>query len=56
MSACAYPNHAIGMSSLKTVARGNVYSAASRCDTLAMAILQTSLLRHQPERESEVSL
>lgn len=36
--------------------RENVYSAASRCDTLAMAMLQTSLLRHQPEREKEVSL
>jgi hypothetical protein len=36
--------------------RENIYSAASRCDTLAMAMLQTSLLRHQPERESEVSL
>ena len=36
--------------------RENVYSAASRCDTLAMAMLQTSLLRNQPEREKEVSL
>jgi hypothetical protein len=36
--------------------RENVYSAASRCDTLAMAMLQTSLLQNQPERESEVSL
>lgn len=36
--------------------RENIYSAASRCDTLAMAMLQTSLLRHQPERASEVSL
>ena len=36
--------------------RENIYSAASRCDTLAMAMLQTSLLRHQPEREREVSL
>jgi hypothetical protein len=36
--------------------RENVYSAASRCDTLAMAMLQTSLLRHHPEREREVSL
>lgn len=36
--------------------RENIYSAASRCDTLAMAMLQTWLLRHQPERESEVSL
>jgi hypothetical protein len=36
--------------------RENIYSAASRCDTLAMAMLQTSLLRNQPEREKEVSL
>lgn len=36
--------------------RENVYSAASRCDTLAMAMLQTSLLRHQPGREPEMNL
>jgi hypothetical protein len=36
--------------------RENVYSAASRCDTLAMAMLQTWLLRHQPEKEREVGL
>lgn len=36
--------------------RENVYSAASRCDTLAMGVLQTWLLRHEPEREREVSL
>ncbi len=36
--------------------RENIYSAASRCDTLAMAMLQTSLLRNQPAREKEVSL
>ncbi len=36
--------------------RENIYSAASRCDTLAMAMLQTSLLRHKPEKEKEVSL
>lgn len=36
--------------------RENVYSAASRCDTLAEAILQTWLLRNQPDREREVSL
>lgn len=27
------------------------FSVALRCDTLAMAMLHTSLLRHQPERE-----
>lgn len=36
--------------------RENVYSAASRSDTLVMALLQTSLLRRQPEREREVKL
>ncbi len=36
--------------------RENIYSASSRCDTLAMAMLQTSLLRHQPAKEKEVSL
>ncbi|WP_395741861.1 hypothetical protein [Prosthecobacter sp.] len=36
--------------------RENIYSAASRCDTLAMAMLQTSLLRHQPDKEKAVSL
>lgn len=36
--------------------RENIYSAASRCDTLAAAMLQTSLLRKQPGREREVSL
>jgi hypothetical protein len=36
--------------------RENIYSAASRCDTLAMAMFQTSLLRNQPAKESEVSL
>ncbi len=36
--------------------RENIYSAASRCDTLAMAMLETSLLRKQPDREREVSL
>ncbi len=36
--------------------RENIYSAASRCDTLAMAMLQTALLRTQPEKEKELSL
>lgn len=36
--------------------RENIYSAASRCDTLAMAMLQTALLRHQPEKAGQVSL
>jgi hypothetical protein len=36
--------------------RENIYSAASRCDTLAMSMLQTSLLRHQPEKEAQGSL
>jgi hypothetical protein len=36
--------------------RENICSAASRCDTLAMGMLQTWLLRHQPERDREVSL
>jgi hypothetical protein len=35
--------------------RENIYSAASRCDTLALAMLQTSLLRHQPEKEAGMS-
>lgn len=36
--------------------RENVYSAASRCDTLALAMLQTSVLRIQPQREAELNL
>lgn len=36
--------------------RENIYSAASRCDTLALAMLQTLLLRTAPEREKQVSL
>ncbi len=36
--------------------RENVYSAPSRSDTLVMALLQTSLLRHQPERAKTVKL
>lgn len=36
--------------------RENVYSAASRCDTLALAMLQTALLRTQPEKERELGL
>lgn len=36
--------------------RENIYSAASRSDTLAMAMLQTALLRTQPEKEKELGL
>jgi hypothetical protein len=36
--------------------RENIYSAASRADTLAAAMLQASLLRKQPDREKEVIL
>jgi hypothetical protein len=36
--------------------RENIYSAASRCDTLALAMLQTSLLRSSPEREKTLGL
>ena len=36
--------------------RENVYSAPSRSDTLVMALLQTSLLRHQPEKAKTVKL
>lgn len=36
--------------------RENIYSAASRSDTLAMAMLQTALLRTQPELEKELGL
>jgi len=36
--------------------RENIYSVASRCDTLAMALLQTALLQTQPEKEKELGL
>ncbi|MEZ5386346.1 MAG: hypothetical protein R3F13_12600 [Prosthecobacter sp.] len=36
--------------------RENIYSAASRSDTLAMAMLQTALLRTQPDLEKELGL
>ena len=36
--------------------RENIYSAASRSDTLALAMLQTALLRTQPEKEKELRL
>ncbi|MBE7495069.1 MAG: hypothetical protein HS117_09000 [Verrucomicrobiaceae bacterium] len=36
--------------------RENLYSAASRSDTLALAMLQTALLRTQPEKERELGL
>jgi hypothetical protein len=36
--------------------RENIYSAASRCDTLALAMLQTALLRSAPEREKQLGL
>lgn len=36
--------------------RENIYSAASRSDTLAMAMLHTALLRTQPEKEKELGL
>lgn len=36
--------------------RENIYSAASRSDTLALAMLQASLLRHQPDKEKQLSL
>ena len=36
--------------------RENIYSAASRSDTLALAMLQTALLRTQPEKEHTLHL
>ncbi len=36
--------------------RENIYSAASRSDTLALAILQTALMRSQPDKEAELNL
>ncbi len=36
--------------------RENIYSAASRCDTLALAMLQTGLLRTEPAKEKELAL
>ena len=36
--------------------RENIYSAASRSDTLALAMLQTALLRTQPEKEKALHL
>ena len=36
--------------------RENIYSAASRSDTLALAMLQAALLRTQPEKEKELHL
>ncbi|WP_170266492.1 hypothetical protein [Brevifollis gellanilyticus] len=34
----------------------NIYSAASRCDTLALAMLQTAMLRKDPEKEKALRL
>jgi hypothetical protein len=36
--------------------REDIYSAPSRSDTLILALLQTSLLRHQPEKAKTVVL